>query len=243
MLSKTVRVLLAGRRAEARVTVELRRGGPNGGDLEPDVRAVVADAPTRYERVNDRQSPATELIGVDAGGLIVEAVAPVGDETVQVVPVVFDVEPDGSAPVFNGIRDQLGDHEFEVRDYIAAQCVGEAIANCRACDLARGRHGWERQRDFARLKPSIVASEDLVHPLLDADEGIMAPIPPSADGRAGHAREPSLASQCSIPLRCRQAEEHRVPSSKSSLVGRLDPGRGPAFQIANRATNVPHRVV
>jgi hypothetical protein len=99
--------------------VELRRGGPNGGDLEPDVRVVVADAPTRYERVNDRQSPATELISVDAGGLIVEAVAPVGDETVQVVPVVFDVEPDGSTPVFNGIRDKLGDHEFEVRNYIS----------------------------------------------------------------------------------------------------------------------------
>ena len=51
----------------------------------------------------------------------------------QVVPVVFDVEPDGSTPVFNGIRDQLGDHEFEVRDHIPAQCVGEAITNRRSC--------------------------------------------------------------------------------------------------------------
>jgi hypothetical protein len=119
-------------RAAARVTRELLRGAPNRGDVEPDVRSVVADAPTRNQRVNDRQSPATGLIGVGAAGLIVEAVTPVGYETVQVVPVAVDVEPDGPATVLNGIRDQLGDHEFEIRNCMAAKRVGEAIANRRA---------------------------------------------------------------------------------------------------------------
>jgi hypothetical protein len=57
-------------------------------------------------------------------------------------------------------------HDALVRVEQPAQRVGEAIANRRACDLARGRHGWERQREVPRLEPSIVASEDLVHPLM-----------------------------------------------------------------------------
>ena len=90
------------------------------------------------------------------------------------------------------------------------------------------------------MDPSIAASEYLVHAPIDADEGVM-----------GHRSHRPLtvvlvslgihpcASPCSIPLRCRQAEEHRVPGSKSSLGGRLGLARGLASRVATgpRATH------
>jgi hypothetical protein len=75
--------------------------------------------------------------------------------------------------MLNGIRDQLGHHEFQILDRMAAQCVGEAIANCRAGDPACGWHACKRQREFSLLQRSLAASEDLVHTPIHADEGVM----------------------------------------------------------------------
>ena len=56
---------------------------------------------------------------------------------------------------------------------MAAECVGEAIANRRACGPARGQHACKRQREFGLLQHSLAASEDLAHTPIDADEGVM----------------------------------------------------------------------
>jgi hypothetical protein len=54
-------------RRESRRATELLRGAPDGGDLEPDVRSAVADAPTRRQGVHDRYEPRSADTG-DARG-------------------------------------------------------------------------------------------------------------------------------------------------------------------------------
>jgi hypothetical protein len=127
--------------------------------------------------------------------------------------------------MLNGIRDQLGDHEFQIRDRLAAQCGSEA--NRRARDPARGQRVFKRQREFRLLQRSLATSEDLAHTPIDADEGVM-----------GQADRPltlefvRLGSHHSLsvlgPVAAPPNGEHRVPDSTTSLGARV----GPASNIA-----------
>jgi hypothetical protein len=65
----------------------------------------------------------------DVGQRVVKPVAVVGHGAVDLPAAVLDCKLHSAAAVLDAVGDQLGDHELEVGNDIAVQCVGEVITN------------------------------------------------------------------------------------------------------------------
>ena len=73
--------------------------------------------------------------------LVDEAAPAVRHASLELPLGVPEVEPDGALTVRDRVRDQLRDHELEVREGGPAQKLAEAIAQRRAGDPAGRRRG------------------------------------------------------------------------------------------------------